>query len=67
MAICPSGAIEIFGRTLSPDDLFDLPDKEKTATYEQITISFTATYAMIAAETLGLGTCMIGGVQKRNT
>jgi ferredoxin len=36
MAICPSDAIKIFGRTLSPDDLFDLPDKEKAATYEQL-------------------------------
>lgn len=36
MAICPSDAIEIHGRTLSPDDLFDMPDKEKTATYEQL-------------------------------
>lgn len=38
MAICPSDAIKIFGRTLSPDDLFDLPDTEKTATYEQLYI-----------------------------
>lgn len=36
MAICPSDAIRIFGRTLSPDDLFDLPEKEKAATYEQL-------------------------------
>ncbi|MEZ4526315.1 MAG: nitroreductase family protein [Desulfobacterales bacterium] len=36
MAICPSDAIKVFGRALSPDDLFDLPDKEKTATYEQL-------------------------------
>lgn len=36
MAICPSGAIEITGRTLSPDDIFDLPDRRKTATYEQL-------------------------------
>lgn len=36
MAICPSGAIEIVGRTLSPGDLFDLPDREKSATYEQL-------------------------------
>jgi len=36
MAICPSDAIKIYGRTLSPDDLFDLPDKEKAATYEQL-------------------------------
>jgi len=36
MAICPSDGIKIYGRTLSPDDLFDLPDKEKAATYEQL-------------------------------
>jgi len=36
MAICPSDAIEIHGRTLSPDDLFELPDKEKAATYEPL-------------------------------
>ena len=37
MAICPTGAIEIQGRTLSPDQLFDLPEKEKSANYEQLT------------------------------
>ena len=36
MAICPSDAIKILGRTLSPDDLFNLPDKEEVATYEQM-------------------------------
>lgn len=36
MAICPTGAIEINGRTLSSDQLFDLPDPEKTANYEQL-------------------------------
>lgn len=36
MAICPSDAIKISGRTLSPEDLFDLPDKEKAAKYEQL-------------------------------
>lgn len=36
MAICPSDAIEIHGRTLSPDDLFDLPDKEKAASYDAL-------------------------------
>ena len=40
MAICPSGAIEVFGRTLSPEDLFDFPDKEKAATYEQLHVLF---------------------------
>lgn len=36
MAVCPTGAIEIYGRTISPKDLFDLPLKEKTADYEHI-------------------------------
>jgi nitroreductase/NAD-dependent dihydropyrimidine dehydrogenase PreA subunit len=36
MAICPSGAIEIHGRTLSPDDLFILPGKEKATGYEEL-------------------------------
>lgn len=36
MAICPEGAIEIHGRTLSPDQLFDLPDRQKAANYDQI-------------------------------
>jgi len=36
MAICPSGAIKIHGRELSPDDLFDLPDKESLVNYEQL-------------------------------
>jgi ferredoxin len=36
MAICPTGAIEIHGRELSPQDLFDLPPKESAANYEQI-------------------------------
>ena len=35
MAICPTGAIKIEGRTLSPNQLFDLPTKESAATYEQ--------------------------------
>ncbi len=34
MAVCPSGAITIYGRTLSPDDLFDLPEEGKAATYD---------------------------------
>ena len=51
MAVCPTGAVTIHGRTLSPDDLFDLPEKDKAATY-----------AMMAGEALGLGTCMLGGV-----
>jgi len=36
MAICPECAIEIHGRTLSPDNLYDLPPKESTANYEQL-------------------------------
>jgi len=36
MAICPANAIEIHGRELSPGDLFDLPDREKAATYDQL-------------------------------
>jgi ferredoxin len=36
MAICPTNAIEIHGRMLSPVDLFDLPSRQKTASYEQL-------------------------------
>lgn len=36
MAICPTGAIEIHGRTLSPDDMFDLPEHDSTADYNQL-------------------------------
>ena len=36
MAICPNDAIEIFGRELSPGDMFSLPDRSKAATYEQL-------------------------------
>lgn len=36
MAICPSGAITIHGRETSPNDLFDLPDPNLSATYEQL-------------------------------
>ena len=36
MAICPTGAIEISGRELSPEDLYDLPDKEGISSYEQL-------------------------------
>lgn len=35
MAVCPTGAIEIHGRTISPNDLFDLPPKDSAATYSQ--------------------------------
>ncbi|EXJ13545.1 nitroreductase family protein [Imhoffiella purpurea] len=36
MAICPTGAIRILGRTLSPDDLFDLPERESAAPYASL-------------------------------
>jgi nitroreductase len=36
MAICPTGAIEIHGRTLSPEDLFDLPERKNAANYDQM-------------------------------
>lgn len=36
MAICPNSAIEIHGRELSPNDLFDLPTKNNTANYQQL-------------------------------
>jgi ferredoxin len=36
MAICPEGAIEIHGRTLSPDDLYELPSREQASNYEQL-------------------------------
>jgi ferredoxin len=36
MSICPTGAIGIFGRTLSPDDLFDLPPVADSADYGQL-------------------------------
>ena len=36
MAICPTGAVKISGRTLSPDDVFDLPDRGKAAGYDAL-------------------------------
>lgn len=36
MAICPTGAIAIDGRNLSPSDLIDLPPKAEMASYESI-------------------------------
>jgi len=36
MAICQSGAIEIYGRELSPQDMFELPDKGSMATFEPL-------------------------------
>ena len=38
MAICKAGAIEIYGRTLSPDQVFNLPEKREAANYEQLTV-----------------------------
>jgi ferredoxin len=40
MAICPVDAIEIYGRELSPDDLFELPGKDDVAAYEQLLALF---------------------------
>ena len=36
MAICPINAITIYGRTLSPDDMFDFPPTETAANYQQL-------------------------------
>lgn len=36
MAVCPAGAIEIHGRTLSPEHLFNLPSREEAANFDQI-------------------------------
>ena len=36
MAICPTGAIEISGRELSINDLFNLPPKNSSSSYEQL-------------------------------
>ncbi len=36
MAICPKGAIKITGRTLSPDDLFELPPANSVAAYDHL-------------------------------
>lgn len=40
MAVCPCEAISIHGRTLSPDDLFDLPSIEQIANYRQLLALF---------------------------
>jgi len=40
MAICPDAAITINGRALSPDDMFELPDGERTANYTQLLALF---------------------------
>jgi ferredoxin len=36
MMVCPTGVIAIEGRTLSPIQLFDLPDKENVPNYESL-------------------------------
>jgi len=36
MAICPTDAIEIHGRTISPDDMFDLPPKKNAADFNHV-------------------------------
>jgi ferredoxin len=36
MVVCPNEAITIHGRTLSPDDMFDLPSIENAANYDQL-------------------------------
>lgn len=36
MAICPTGAIKINGRELTPEDIFDLPENENTASFNQL-------------------------------
>jgi ferredoxin len=40
MAVCPNAAITIQGRTLSPEDMFDLPSDENTADYNQLLALF---------------------------
>jgi len=41
MAVCPREAITIDGRTLSYNDMFDLPDVENRANYDQLLALFT--------------------------
>jgi nitroreductase len=36
MAICPTGAIQVKGRFLSPEDLFPLPEKNETTSYDAL-------------------------------
>lgn len=36
MAVCPTGAIKIYGRTISPPDIFPLPPADSAANYQQI-------------------------------
>jgi len=40
MAVCPNEAITIHGRTLSPDDLFDIPANGTAASYGQLQALF---------------------------
>jgi ferredoxin len=46
MAICPTSAIQISGRTISPDSLFDLNSKEKGSDFEQIFTLFQSRRSM---------------------
>ena len=36
LQFCPNGAIEIYGRELSPEHLSDLPKRENISSYEQL-------------------------------
>lgn len=36
MAICPTGAIQVNGRFLSPDDLFPIPGKSELPSYDEL-------------------------------
>jgi ferredoxin len=36
MMVCPTGAIKIEGRELSPNDLFELPDKKTVPDYQSL-------------------------------
>ena len=40
MAVCPHEAITIHGRTISPDDMFDLQPNENRANYDQLLALF---------------------------
>ncbi len=40
MAVCPEEAIQIYGRELSPADLFDLPAREQAAGFNQLMALF---------------------------
>lgn len=36
MAVCPNKAVEVYGRTLSPEHIFPFPEKPARASYEQL-------------------------------